>query len=64
MSEEQIATWTISKPVTPEYTAIQQFTNPSCTTTKHRKDSPERRMKRDAADLDEVSPKPVARSPF
>ena len=45
-------------------TAIHQFTNPSYTTTKHRKDSPEGRMKRDAADLDEVSSKPVVWSPF
>ena len=36
----------------------------ACTTTKHRKDSPRGRMKRDAAGLDEVSSKPVAWSHF
>ena len=42
----------MSRPVTPEYNiALQQFTNLSCTTTKHHKDSPEGRMKSDAADL-------------
>ena len=43
---------------------MQQFTNQSCTATKQRKDSPERRMERDAANLDKISSKPVVRSPF
>ena len=43
---------------------VQQFTHPPSTTTKHRKDSSEERMKRDATDLDEVNSKPIAWSLF
>ena len=64
MSGKQRASWTMSRPVTPEYNiAMQQFTNLSCTTTKQHKDSPEECMKSDAAYLDKISSKSVVSSP-
>ena len=52
MSGKQRASWTMSRPVAPDYNiAMQQFTNMSCTTTNQHKDSPEESMKSDAADL-------------
>ena len=51
MSGEQRASWTMSRPVAPDYNiAMQQFTNMSCTTTNQHNDSPEESMKSDAAD--------------
>ena len=64
MSGMQRASWTMSRPVTPEYNiAMQQFTNLSCTTTKQHNDSPQEYMKSDAADLDNISSKSVVWSP-
>ena len=55
MSGKQRASWTMSRPVAPDYNiAMQQFTNMSCTTTNQHKDSPEESMKSDAADLDKM----------
>ena len=42
MSGKQMASWTMSRPVAPDYNiAMQQFTNMSCTTTNQHQDSPE-----------------------
>ena len=55
MSGKQRASWTMSRPVAPDYnSAMQQFTNMSCTTPNQHKDSPEESMKSDAADLDKM----------
>ena len=63
-SIKQRASWTMARPVAPEYNiAMQQFTNLSCTTTKQHKDSPEESMKNEAADLDKISSKSLVWSP-
>ena len=55
MSGKQTVSWTMSRPVAPDYNiAMQQFTNMSYTTTNQHKDSPEESMKSDAADLDKM----------
>ena len=55
MYGKQRASWTMSRPVAPDYNiAMQQFTNMSCTTTNQHKDLPEESMKSDAADLDKM----------
>ena len=65
MSEEQRAIWTMSRPITSEYNiAMQEFTNLSYSTSEQHKDLTEARMKRDATDLEEISAKLVAWSPF
>ena len=65
MSEEQRAIWTMSRPITSEYNiAMQEFTNLSYSISEQHKDLTEARMKRDATDLEEISAKLVAWSPF
>ena len=47
-------------PITSEYNiTMQEFTNLSYTTSEQHKDSTEEKMKRDAADLEEISSKLV-----
>ena len=65
MFEEQIALWTMSRPITSEYNiATQDFTASLCITSLQNMGLTEARIKEDAAHLKVISVKLKECSPF
>ena len=65
MSEEQIALWTMSTPISAQYNAaMQEFTNLSYSTSEQHKELTSARMSRDLLDLQKISSKLIGCSPF
>ncbi|KAG7174772.1 hypothetical protein Hamer_G018089 [Homarus americanus] len=65
MTEEMRALWTMSIPITSEYTnAMQEFNDLTYTTSEQHRESTEARMKRDHSDLEKIKEKLSTCMPF